>query len=102
MKQSADLLNERQGTHGAFVENALIAQSLKGTFRTSPGYKVLTPIQREALDLIATKISRVLSGNSGFDDHWQDIQGYAQLAREEIFANGMAEQIAPEETLPLE
>lgn len=42
----------------------------------------MNPVHREALDMMACKISRILSGQSGFEDHWADIEGYARLARE--------------------
>ncbi len=34
------------------------------------------------MDHIAGKLSRILSGQPGFDDHWRDIAGYATLAVE--------------------
>jgi hypothetical protein len=36
--------------------------------------------QREALDYIAGKLARILSGQPGYADHWDDIAGYAKLA----------------------
>ena len=33
----------------------------------------------EALDLIASKIGRMLSGNLNYIDNWHDIAGYATL-----------------------
>ena len=32
--------------------------------------------------MIALKLSRILSGQSNFKDHWDDIAGYAKLASE--------------------
>ena len=40
------------------------------------------PEQIEALDMIALKLSRILSGQANFRDHWDDIAGYAKLASE--------------------
>lgn len=37
--------------------------------------------QREALDHIAGKLSRIFSGQAGFVGHWEDVSGYAELAR---------------------
>ena len=74
-----DLLAQRQATHGDFERNAAISQALKQIFRSE---KFPTdPVHREALDLIATKLSRVLSGQADFEDHWLDVAGYAELAR---------------------
>jgi hypothetical protein len=76
------ILTTREATHGSFCEVARVAQELKGTITTAPGYVALNPAQREALDLIATKIGRILSGNPSFKDHWVDIAGYAKLGEE--------------------
>jgi hypothetical protein len=40
-------------------------------------------VQREALDYIAGKLSRILSGQPGHADHFRDIAGYAELAARE-------------------
>ncbi len=48
--------------------------------RGSPGWSKLTDVEREAMDMIALKFSRVLSGKSLEKQHWEDIVGYGQLA----------------------
>jgi len=78
---TSDLLAERNSTHGDFESNALISQMLKEIFHESDGWSKLTYPQKEALDMIALKVSRILSGNSDFADHWDDIIGYASLGR---------------------
>lgn len=75
------LLKVRETTHGAFEHNAYISQQLKYIFRKHNHGK-LNASQGEALDLIATKIGRILSGNAAFHDHWDDIAGYAKLGAE--------------------
>lgn len=73
-----NVLQERKKTHGSFAMNASISQGLKGIFQYgSPPTKV---VHREALDMIALKLSRILSGQADFKDHWDDIAGYAKLA----------------------
>jgi hypothetical protein len=37
---------------------------------------------KEALDMIALKLSRILSGQANFKDHWLDLSGYSLLAAE--------------------
>ena len=74
------LLAERQKTHGDFTQNAEISQQLKRVFRQ---YEVPMHIRhKEALDMIALKLSRILSGQADFADHWKDLAGYAKLAEE--------------------
>lgn len=77
------VLTERAKTHGNFETNANISQSIKAAIeRYNPGN--IPPVHRESLDLIATKISRICSGQSDFHDHWVDIIGYAKLALADI------------------
>ena len=39
----------------------------------------LQPIHREALEMIAHKVGRILNGQPDFFDSWHDIAGYATL-----------------------
>lgn len=39
----------------------------------------LTDVQRESIDLIATKLARICCGDPNHRDHWDDIAGYATL-----------------------
>ena len=90
VKTTEALLNEREKTHGDYTEHAQITQSLKhvlyGAHLLGPAsdvpysaYAKLNPCQREALDMIAHKIGRILAGDPDFRDHWDDIAGYAKL-----------------------
>jgi hypothetical protein len=79
------LLEEREHTHGSFEDNAIISQSLKSAFRSTPKWSKLTEIEREAMDMIACKFSRILSGKSMQKQHWEDIVGYAKLIEEKCF-----------------
>ena len=78
------ILSERSATHGDFSANATIAQKLKTVFRQSDRWPTLSDVQHEALDLIALKLSRILSGDPQHADHWADIAGYAQLVLGEV------------------
>jgi hypothetical protein len=73
------LLTERGGVHGDFTVGATTAQALKAVMRDTPNWTSLTTVQMEALEHIATKIARILSGNPNHKDHYSDIQGYARL-----------------------
>lgn len=74
------LIEERQSQHGDFRDTATHAQLLKYALRYDPKqWDRLAPWQREALETMATKIGRILSGDNNFDDHWRDIAGYATL-----------------------
>lgn len=77
------LLAERQTTHGNFAANAAISQMLKRVYRSAPSWEGLTDIERESLDMMALKFSRILSGKSQERQHWEDVVGYAKLALEQ-------------------
>ena len=71
------ILQERKKTHGSFEMNAQLSQGIKGVFHY--GQMPAKVAHREALDMIALKLSRILSGQADFKDHWDDIAGYAKL-----------------------
>jgi hypothetical protein len=75
------ILAERGKTHGKFEDHAKISQDLKTILHYSDNEKweLLSSDQKEALDMIAHKIARILNGNADYVDHWADIAGYATL-----------------------
>lgn len=77
------ILADREETHGRFTETALITQNLKRGMRT-PVVTHFNDVQREALDMICSKLARIVSGNPNEPDHWQDIAGYALLVVETL------------------
>lgn len=80
-KQSVEsLLVDRKRTHGDFEQVAITAQFLKYTMGLKNSN--LQQSHKEALDMIATKIARILHGNPNTIDHWKDIAGYAMLVVE--------------------
>ena len=74
-----EILNAREATHGGFNDVAWMAQSIKETIRTTSKWDNLSTRQKEPLDLIATKMARIVCGNPDHADHWDDIAGYAHL-----------------------
>ena len=76
-----EILAERKKTHGDFVNHAKISQDLKIILHYSDNerWELLSNDQKEALDMIAHKIARILNGNADYADHWADIAGYATL-----------------------
>ena len=92
------LLVERQETHGNFADNAMISQELKEIFR-KPRPNMSPPslsVHREALDMIALKLLRILSGQAHYADHWADIAGYAKLAKEACLSmRGLTDYVEP-------
>jgi hypothetical protein len=77
-------LGARERTHGNFRYTACLAQEIKTVMRQGQNWERLSPCQCEALDQIASKIARVLSGDPRHEDHWRDIQGYSHLAEKTL------------------
>ena len=74
-----DILDARAKSHGQWTDVARIAQAIRTALRSSTGWAHMSPEQREALDMIASKQARIVCGDPSFTDHWVDIAGYATL-----------------------
>ena len=79
-------LAERGKRYGEFKGHAEIAQKLKGVIRTYEAFRGcdLDVDQREALEMIAHKIARILNGDPDYIDNWVDIAGYAKLVADRL------------------
>ena len=80
------ILNERAITYGSFIDVAQIAQEMKDTIRGSLDEQnvSLQADHQEALDMITSKIARIITGNSNHVDSWIDIAGYATLVADRL------------------
>ena len=80
------LLQERALQYGTFVSLAKTAQEFKSVLYRELGSrnKRLADDQSEALDMIMTKIARVINGDADHVDTWNDIAGYAKLVAERL------------------
>jgi len=79
-EETQKLLNERQLTHGDYVEVARVAQAFRELMRGTRGWSRMNNAQKEALDSMASKFGRLGSGDPNFRDHWDDISGYSTQA----------------------
>lgn len=77
-----DVLAEREKTHGSFKIHAHVTQEIKRALAYRMSH--MTDIEREATEMIAHKLGRIVAGNAHFVDHWVDIAGYAQLVVNEL------------------
>jgi hypothetical protein len=80
------LLADRGARYGAFKDNAALSQALKAVMRSGPKWAALDPDMKEALEMNAHKISRILCGNPHYDDSWIDIAGYATRVADRLRA----------------
>jgi hypothetical protein len=80
-----DTLAERGKRYGDFTDHAEICQRLKlAMIAGSARWTRLTDVQKQALEVIADKIARILSGDPNYADNWHDIQGYAKLVEDRL------------------
>lgn len=79
--QINDTLRERAKSYGDYNDKTRFVQLLKAQMRETPSWDEMHPGGREALDMIATKIGRLLYGDPQHDDSWLDIGGYAMLGK---------------------
>ena len=79
-----DILKKRGSRYGGLIDNAKVSQSLKSIFRLSKNWNNLPEDMQEALDNIALKTGRILTGDFNYDDNWKDIAGYAELVNKRL------------------
>lgn len=84
MSDIDETLKERGAKYGEFADHARIAQELKLTMRKQMVWQSMLPMHKEALDMIAHKIARILNGDPNFHDSWHDIVGYAKLVADRL------------------
>ena len=73
-------LEERRNEYGSFAHVSNTTQYLKDMLRMSPSWSKLELEERESLDMICSKIARIVCGRRHQADSWKDISGYAMLA----------------------
>ena len=80
------VLDERGARYGKFVDQARVAQELKSVMGESllAQGKLLDDDQIEALEMIFSKLARILNGDPNYADSWIDIAGYAKLVADRL------------------
>ena len=77
-------LSGREENYGSFRSQAHKSQMIKESMCVA-GWDDLRPIQKEALEMIAHKIARILNGKgANYADNWHDIAGYATLVENDL------------------
>lgn len=80
MSDIDNTLQKRASDYGdSFLEQCAYSQGIKEIMRKSPQWDKMQTDQKEAMEMIATKLSRLLYGNCNHIDSWHDIIGYARL-----------------------
>lgn len=83
-------LDERGKRYGEFDEHARVTQNIKDAMASGRNWCDLAPDQREALEMTAHKIGRILNGDPDYPDSWHDIAGYIRLVERRLMAQAAA------------
>ena len=82
-----DVTLANRGAHyGVFGGQSFVAYTLKNTLRihANKHNKAFSFDQAEALDMICTKLGRIVNGDPDYVDNWVDIAGYAKLVADRL------------------
>lgn len=80
----SDTLVERGARYGKFPEHARITQAIKRAYQDSPNWPLLADDMKEALEMNAHKVGRILNGDPDYHDSWHDIIGYTKLVADRL------------------
>lgn len=84
MKNVDDTLTDRGQHYGDFARTFDVIQQIKAALKDGAGWAEMPAERREALEMIAVKMGRLVSGDSGHADSWHDIAGYARLVEQSV------------------
>jgi hypothetical protein len=79
-------LEQRGNRYGDFKEHARITQNIKRAMIDSPNWAALSDDKKEALEMTAHKIGRILNGDPEYADSWHDVIGYVRLVEQTLNA----------------
>lgn len=77
-------LAERGARYGEFDEHARITQAIKSALTSGRSWDKCSPSQKEALEMVAHKMGRIVNGDPTYLDSWVDIIGYTRLVEKEL------------------
>lgn len=77
-------LTERGSRYGSFEGHARITQAIKYAMVDTPNWQALAPDMKEALEMVAHKVGRILNGDPCYHDSWHDIVGYTKLVADRL------------------
>lgn len=79
-REQEEVSKVRGKSYGDYNVMSIMAQVIKGMYRD----KCIPETHRESLDMLATKMARLMNGDTFDRDTWFDISGYAMLIVEEL------------------
>jgi hypothetical protein len=84
MSEVEKTLDERGARYGDYVEQCRISQNIKSAMADSGNWDILLPHQKDALEMMAVKVSRILNGDPMYSDNWHDCSCYFKLVEGEL------------------
>lgn len=84
MAELKDILSVRGNLYGDFTDQAVLSQTLKYWAMPKSVTCEWEAYQREAMEMILHKISRISNGDPNYVDSWRDIAGYATLVADRL------------------
>jgi hypothetical protein len=78
------VLAERGSRYGDFEDHARITQNIKRAMADSRNWGSLSDDKKEALEMLAHKVGRILNGDPEYADSWTDIIGYTRLVEKKL------------------
>jgi hypothetical protein len=82
----SETLAERGNRYGDFGEHARVTQAIKAAMIDSNNWSILPCDMKEALEMVAHKVGRILNGDPDYHDSWHDIIGYTKLVADRLAA----------------
>lgn len=86
MSSIENTLAERGNRYGDFASHARITQRIKEAMADSPNWANLDHDMKEALEMVAHKVGRILNGDPAYHDSWHDMIGYTKLVADRLIA----------------
>jgi len=78
------IIAERKSRYGDFTEEARISDGICALMEASPEWQKTDPIARQMLRMLAVKMARITNGDETYVDNYDDIMGYAKIAKERL------------------
>ena len=79
-----ETLADRHKRYGRYGDVAITSQCLQAVMQSAKNWDAMPADMRESLQMMASKMARVLNGDMECVDSWHDLQGYARLIEERL------------------
>tara|TARA_R110000822_G_scaffold8032_5_gene32120 strand:- start:369 stop:800 length:432 start_codon:yes stop_codon:yes gene_type:complete len=79
-----NILEDRGNTYGEFNGQAILSQGFKDNATKCDKWRTMHSNKKEALEMIMSKMARIINGDPNYKDSWTDIIGYAKLIEKDL------------------